>query len=530
MLNAELGRPHRSDAAERRTSASRVGRTDNVDGYRVETRATRVRPVFEAPGVQMPSVPVFVQYARRVSDLEATVGRVRFFLLFGVFAGTGLALAAGLLLARRAMAPIAELTSTARDIGAHARPVPPRAAARRPTTRSPSWPGRWTRCSRRWSPRATETEEMLDRQRRFVADASHELRTPLTSVLANLELLVDVLDGEHGEAARSALRSSQRMRRLVADLLLLARADAKRSAPREPTDLAARARRGRRPSSARSPSGHELHDRGRARGRRGRARRAAPALRQPDGERDQAHAGARAVVGRVGKVGSEVVLTVSDDGPGVPADLRERLFERFVRGDGDAGGSFGLGLSIVRAVAESHGGTVSLESPSGGGARFVVRLPSVGGSPPTPLLLSRAGAGRRLTVSRRERGAVAAALDAQLHRHALAQLGDVADDPDRAAALAQAVEDVEDLVERALVVERAEALVDEERVEARAAGLGGDDVGEAEREREAGHEGLPAARATSAAARLARSTRRRRATPGPRSPRFVAPSIECSSA
>ena len=60
-----------------------------------------------------------------------------------------------------------------------------------------------------------ETEATLARQRQFVADASHELRTPLTSVLANLELLAEVLDGERGEAAASALRSSRRMRRLV---------------------------------------------------------------------------------------------------------------------------------------------------------------------------------------------------------------------------------------------------------------------------------------------------------------------------
>jgi two-component system, OmpR family, sensor kinase len=70
-----------------------------------------------------------------------------------------------------------------------------------------------------------------------------------------------------------------------------------------------------------------------------------------------------------------VVLTVADDGPGIPDDLRERIFERFTRGTGDSGGSFGLGLSIVRAVAESHHGTVTLASGDGG-ARFVVTLPS----------------------------------------------------------------------------------------------------------------------------------------------------------
>ena len=91
-----------------------------------------------------------------------------------------------------------------------------------------------------------ETEAALERQRDFVADASHELRTPLTSILANLELLEPELDGEQREMAESALRSSQRMRRLVADLLLLARADAGREAPRGPVDLAAVAARGGR--------------------------------------------------------------------------------------------------------------------------------------------------------------------------------------------------------------------------------------------------------------------------------------------
>ncbi len=79
---------------------------------------------------------------------------------------------------------------------------------------------------------------MLERQREFVADASHELRTPLTSILTNLELLEADLHGEDREIAGAALRSSQRMRRLVADLLLLARADAGRRAPHEPVNLA----------------------------------------------------------------------------------------------------------------------------------------------------------------------------------------------------------------------------------------------------------------------------------------------------
>ena len=88
----------------------------------------------------------------------------------------------------------------------------------------------------------SETEAALARQREFVADASHELRTPLTSILANLELLETELKGEQAEIAESALRSSRRMRRLVADLLLLARADAGRQAPRRPRGPAVVAR------------------------------------------------------------------------------------------------------------------------------------------------------------------------------------------------------------------------------------------------------------------------------------------------
>jgi two-component system OmpR family sensor kinase len=71
------------------------------------------------------------------------------------------------------------------------------------------------------------------------------------------------------------------------------------------------------------------------------------------------------------------VLDVADDGPGIPDDLRARVFERFVRGSGDRGGSFGLGLSIVRAVAEGHGGTVAVDTGEDGrGARFTVRIPA----------------------------------------------------------------------------------------------------------------------------------------------------------
>jgi signal transduction histidine kinase len=224
----------------------------------------------------------------------------------------------------------------------------------------------------------SETEAMLARQRQFVADASHELRTPLTSVLANLELLAESLDGEQGDAASAALRSSQRMRRLVADLLLLARSDVGRVVPHRPCDLA------RVAVEAAGELGpvlaeHEI------------ALDVQPAV--VAGARDELHRltinlienairhtppGTHIhVTTRVTSDG-QAELVVEDDGPGVPPELAATLFERFVRGAGDRGGSFGLGLAIVQAVARSHGGSVALHERRDGrsGARFVVRLPA----------------------------------------------------------------------------------------------------------------------------------------------------------
>ncbi len=95
------------------------------------------------------------------------------------------------------------------------------------------------------------------------------------------------------------------------------------------------------------------------------------------------------------------VLTVEDDGPGIPPELGSRVFDRFVRGAPGTRGS-GLGLAIVRAVAESHGGTVALERPeTGSGARFVITIPrdpTAGNgqpSPETPVGTAAGAASRR---------------------------------------------------------------------------------------------------------------------------------------
>jgi two-component system OmpR family sensor kinase len=348
---------------------ARVPSTETTSGYRVEARLAAVHPAFS----RVKSVTVVIQYARPIKDVEATVDRLRFFLILGVLVGGGLALLAGVIIARRAMSPITALTSAASaiaDTRDPSRRVPVPATedevAELATTLQ-------TMLDALESSRA-ETESALHRQRQFVADASHELRTPLTSILANLELLTEVLDGEHGEAASSALRSSRRMRRLVGDLLLLARADAKRQQPRDPIDLS---RVLVEVAAELGPvaDGHHLTvdaDDAVVDGARDELYRMTLNLVENAVRHTPEGTHIRAVVRADNR---DVVLTVQDDGPGVAPELRERVFERFVRGAGDRGSSSGLGLSIVRAVAESHGGSVVLEDANPG-ARFVVRLPA----------------------------------------------------------------------------------------------------------------------------------------------------------
>jgi two-component system, OmpR family, sensor kinase len=358
------------DLGEPKEGASTVG------GYRVDSQPA----IVHVRGTGGPLGSVIVQYARPVSDVQATTARVELLLLLGVFAGSGFALLAGMTVARRAMAPIAQLTSAAERIARtrdSSLTVPQPTADDEVAELARTLEG----MLRELDSAHAETEAMLVRQRRFVADASHELRTPLTSVLANLELLADGLHGEEAEAARSALRSSQRMRRLVADLLLLARTDVGRVVPREVCDLGqivveAAAELG--PVS----TAHDISlDVGRAGAVLVQASRdelhrltinlIENALRHtPAGTEIRVRTGVEEEVAG----DSVAVLVVEDDGPGVSPELAATLFERFVRGAGDRGGSFGLGLAIVRAVAASHGGSVTLQDAHPG-ARFVVRLP-----------------------------------------------------------------------------------------------------------------------------------------------------------
>ncbi len=220
-----------------------------------------------------------------------------------------------------------------------------------------------------------------ERLRRFVADASHELRTPLTSVQGYAELFRRGA-ARDPEALAKAMRrieeESARMAELVDELSLLARLDQGRPLEREPADLAAIAADAvdaARVAHPDHPIALEGSDGLLVLGDRARLRQVADNLLANACVHTPAGTPVRV---RVRATEGSAELVVEDEGPGIPPEHAERVFERFYRIEPsrsrDRGGA-GLGLAIVAAVAQAHGGRASCEPRPGGGARFVVRLP-----------------------------------------------------------------------------------------------------------------------------------------------------------
>ncbi len=224
-------------------------------------------------------------------------------------------------------------------------------------------------------------EEASLRQQRFTADASHELRNPLTRMRSELEV-----DAAHPESAdlaatqQSVLEEIGHLERLIDDLLHLARSDAAAAGRnvveielgdlvRHEVELA----KPPQPVAMAVAADEPVYVRG---DRRTLGRAVANLL-----DNAVRHAADRVEV-TVSRNGEHAVVTVADDGPGVPSDARELIFERFARLDparGAVTGGTGLGLAIVRDIAERHGGTVRVADGRTGGACFVMELPAVGG-------------------------------------------------------------------------------------------------------------------------------------------------------
>lgn len=221
-----------------------------------------------------------------------------------------------------------------------------------------------------------------DTQRAFVADAAHELRSPLTALKLQLELLKRAGDADaRAEATRALAGGIERAVRLVEQLLALARSEPGVPTAMETLDLAELARQAISdvvPLAAARGTTLELQADAAVPLRGDRTALTALVRNLADNAVRYAPAGAgvEVVVEREGQgEGEQALIRVDDNGPGIPAAERERVFDRFYRrADGDESGN-GLGLAIVRSVARRHGGEVTLGDSPRGGLQVQVRLP-----------------------------------------------------------------------------------------------------------------------------------------------------------
>lgn len=313
---------------------------------------------------------IWADSTRPVRDLLGTVGTA---LLLGGVLVAGLALVGGLVLARRALAPVADVTDTARAIslsGDFAARVEPGGAGDEVGELAVAF-----------NEMLAALEQNHQALQRFLGDASHQLRTPLTTIRANLDLArrPGLPDAERQAILADARDEAERMGRLIGDLLALARAEAGARLEFAPVELDAlliesvRRQREAAPHVRMSVSGVE------------------PAV--VDGDRDRLreligilldNAARYTPEGGTVAAGLDVrdgraAIRVADTGIGLDAEDRDRLFERLYRGararDMRPSGT-GLGLAIARWIVESHAGSIELADREGGGTVALVTLPA----------------------------------------------------------------------------------------------------------------------------------------------------------
>ncbi|MDQ0763973.1 sensor histidine kinase [Streptomyces canus] len=336
--------------------ADDVGLTNGsatIDGESADYR-------FAAVDVEVPGKGTLTVYAgASLNPEQSAVGTAQTVMLVGFPLLLGVVAAVTWLVTRRALRPVEGIRAEMAAITASedlARRVP-----------VPDTHDEVARLARTTNETLAALETSVERQRRFVADASHELRSPIASLRTQLEVaaahpeLLD-LDG--------AVEDTVRLQHLAADLLLLARLDAGERGAGARVELAALAREraaGRTGVTVRADAVEVT-------GSRGQLERVLDNLLDNAGRHARS-----AVVVTVRRDGDRnAVVEVGDDGDGVPAGDRERIFERFVRLDEararDDGGA-GLGLAIARDVAARHGGTLTVRDAPTGGALFELRLP-----------------------------------------------------------------------------------------------------------------------------------------------------------
>jgi two-component system, OmpR family, sensor histidine kinase BaeS len=228
---------------------------------------------------------------------------------------------------------------------------------------------------------AARLEADEEQRRTLLADVSHELRTPLTVITGNLEAILDGVYPADEAHLTPIIEETRVLERLIDDLRTLTLSEAGTLAlhpePTDPDVLVGDVVRSFTPAATRAgvrlvddvTGDLPILDLDPVRIREVLSNLVANALRHTP-------AGGSVTLGGSASA-DEVVLTVADTGPGIDPDLRPYVFDRFVKGEGSRGS--GLGLAIARGLVEAHGGTISVDSPDGGGTTFRVSLPRTTG-------------------------------------------------------------------------------------------------------------------------------------------------------
>jgi two-component system OmpR family sensor kinase len=324
-----------------------------------------------------------VLVASGLHDVDATLRRL---VLLSVLIGTVVLLLVAALahrVVRRSLRPLSEVETTAEAIaaGEFSRRVPdadPRTEVGRLGRALNVMLGRIEVALHVQRKSEASARQSEDRMRRFVADASHELRTPLTSIRGFAELYRQGAASDVGRLMERIESESERMGVLVNDLLMLARMDEERVPVRAPVDLVGLAADAAHDARAVEPGRPVLLDAPEFVVVSGDEHQLRQVLANLVGNALHHTPSATTVTVRVRADGADALIEVIDEGPGLGPEHADRIFERFYRADASrsrASGGSGLGLSIVAAIAEGHGGRAEVETAPGKGALFRVRIP-----------------------------------------------------------------------------------------------------------------------------------------------------------
>jgi two-component system OmpR family sensor kinase len=338
------------------TTSSERGEVELDDGRRVRFIAVPVEGDRGARGVFAVAI-----------DLSGEIGEVNDALRIAAGVSIGVLLLASLLawvVAGRVLAPLRVLRDTARSIGESDL-----------TRRIPvEGDDELADLARTFNEMLDRLEEAFASQKAFISDAGHELRTPITIIRGHLDVMGDD-PSDRRETLELVSDELDRMSRLVNDLLLLAKANRPDFLQPETIDLDDLTHELFAKASALASRDWRLAAVGSGRIVADRQRLTQALMNLSQNAVAHTHQGDAVELGSEVRNG-DARLWVKDTGPGVPEHEQTRIFERFVRLDRSGGEGAGLGLAITRAVAESHGGRVELDSRPGQGARFTVIIPT----------------------------------------------------------------------------------------------------------------------------------------------------------